>query len=151
VNLVFTIIAMAVVDRLGRRPLMLIGGAGLAVIYTLVGLCYAKGIHGGAVLGLVLAAIGCYAATLAPVTWVVISEIFPNRIRGKAMSISVFFLWTACFVLTYTFPILNDRFGPAKTFWLYAGICAAGFVMVRMALPETKGKSLEQIEKELTD
>ncbi|MDB6080294.1 MAG: transporter, partial [Akkermansiaceae bacterium] len=151
VNLVFTIVAMAVVDKLGRRPLMLIGAAGLAVIYSLVGVCYFKGITGGAVLGLVLGAIGFYAATLAPVTWVVISEIFPNRIRGKAMSISVFALWTACFVLTYTFPLLNERYGPAKTFWLYAGICAAGFLMVLFALPETKGKSLEQIEKDFVD
>jgi sugar porter (SP) family MFS transporter len=151
VNLVFTIVAMWLVDRLGRRPLMLIGSIALAVIYSLVGLCYFKGIHGGAVLGLVLGAIGFYAATLAPVTWVVISEIFPNRVRGKAMSISVFFLWTACFVLTYTFPLLNERFGPAKTFWVYAAICVAGFIMVLLALPETKGKSLEQIEKDLTE
>jgi len=151
VNFVFTLVAMAVVDKLGRRPLMLIGAAGLAIIYALVGYCYHRSILGGPVLGLVLGAIGCYAATLAPVTWVVISEIFPNRIRGAAMSISVFFLWLACFILTYTFPILNAKYGAATTFWIYAGICVGGFLLVWLRLPETKGKSLEQIERELVD
>lgn len=151
VNLVFTLVAMAVVDRLGRRPLMLAGSAGLAVIYVLIGLCYFKGLLGPSVLGLVLMAIACYAATLAPVTWVVISEIFPNRIRGTAMSVAVFFLWLACFILTYTFPIMNEKFGAAVTFWTYAGICVLGFLLVSRRLPETKGKSLEQIERDFVD
>jgi sugar porter (SP) family MFS transporter len=151
VNLVFTLVAMAVVDKLGRRPLMLAGAAGLAVVYVLVGLCYFKGLLGASVLGLVLAAIACYAATLAPVTWVVISEIFPNRIRGAAMSTAVFFLWLACFILTYTFPIMNEKFGAANTFWTYAGICVLGFLLILRRLPETKGKSLEQIERDLVD
>jgi len=96
-----------------------------------------------------LAAIARYAMSLAPVTWVVISEIFPNRIRGAAMSTAVSALWIACFLLTYTFPILNGKLGSAGTFCLYAIICLAGFVFIRFNLPETKGKSLEQIEKEL--
>jgi sugar porter (SP) family MFS transporter len=151
VNMVFTLVAMAVVDKLGRRPLMLMGAAGLAAVYTLIGFCYHRSILGGPVLGLVLGAIACYAATLAPVTWVVISEIFPTRIRGTAMSISVFFLWLACFVLTYTFPILKEEFGAANTFWTYAVICVGGFLLVYFGLPETKGKSLEQIERELAE
>jgi sugar porter (SP) family MFS transporter len=151
VNFALTLVAMAVVDKLGRRPLMLTGAAGLAIIYALVGYCYHRSILGAPVLGLVLGAIGVYAATLAPVTWVVISEIFPNRIRGTAMSISVFFLWLACFILTYTFPILNAKYGAATTFWIYAGICVAGFLLVWLRLPETKGKSLEQIERDLVD
>ena len=151
VNLVFTLVAMAVVDKLGRRPLMLAGSAGLALVYVLIGFCYFKGMLGASVLGLVLAAIACYAATLAPVTWVVISEIFPNRIRGAAMSTAVFFLWLACFILTYTFPIMNEKFGASNTFWTYAGICVLGFLLVLKRLPETKGKSLEQIERELVD
>lgn len=149
VNLAFTLVAMAVVDRLGRRPLMLIGAGGLAAIYLAMGYCYAKGILGGSVLSLVLAAIGCYAATLAPVTWVVIAEIFPNRIRGAAMSTAVFFLWLACFILTYTFPVMNEQLGAAATFWTYAGICVLGFLLVLVRLPETKGRSLEQIEDEI--
>ena len=100
---------------------------------------------------LVILAIACFAMSLGPVVWVVISEIFPNRIRGAAMSVVVSSLWIACFILIYTFPLLNRSFGPARTFWVYAGICAAGFLFVRSRLPETKGKTLEQIEKELAE
>ena len=89
--------------------------------------------------------------SLAPVTWVLISEIFPNRIRGAAVSVAVSALWIACFILTYTFPLLNRALGPRPTFWLYAGICMAGFVFIFLRVPETKGKSLEQIERELVD
>lgn len=151
VNMLFTFVALGTVDRAGRRPLMLLGAAGLAVIYTAMGFCYAHHVQGLPVLLLVLAAIGCYAMSLAPVTWVVISEIFPNRIRGAAMSVAVTALWIACFILTYTFPILNAKLGPSGTFWLYAVICVAGFIYIFVKLPETKGKSLEQIEKELVD
>lgn len=151
VNLVFTLVALGVVDRGGRRPLMLFGSAALAVIYAVLGWCYFAGVHGWPMLLLVLAAIGCYAMSLAPVTWVVISEIFPNRIRGAAMAVAVSSLWIACFLLTLTFPILNKRLGSSGTFWLYAGICVAGFVFIKFKLPETRGKSLEQIERELVD
>jgi MFS family permease len=84
--------------------------------------------------------------SLAPVTWVVISEIFPNRIRGTAMSFAVMSLWIACFVLIYTFPLLNRGLGPARTFWIYAAICIIGFLFIRLRLPGTKGKTLEEIE-----
>lgn len=149
VNLAFTFVALGTVDRLGRRPLMLVGAAGLAIIYGAMGFCYAGGVKGLPMLLLVLAAIGCYAMSLAPVTWVVISEIFPNRIRGAAMSVAVTALWIACFLLTYTFPVLNAKLGPAGTFGLYAGICVAGFLFILAKLPETRGKSLEQIEHDL--
>jgi len=149
VNLVFTFVALGVVDRGGRRVLMLIGAAGLAIIYTAMGFCYHSGVKGLPMLVLVLTAIGCYAMSLAPVTWVVISEIFPNRIRGAAMSVAVTSLWIACFILTYTFPVLNAHLGSAGTFWLYAAICAGGFLFILKRLPETNGKTLEQIEKEL--
>jgi sugar porter (SP) family MFS transporter len=151
VNLAFTFVALGNVDRRGRRPLMLFGSAGLALIYAGLGACYAGGVTGLPMLLLVLAAIACYAMSLAPVTWVVISEIFPNRIRGAAMSVAVASLWVACFILTYTFPILNSRLGPAGTFWLYAGICLVGFLFVFARLPETKGKTLEQLETDLVD
>ena len=151
VNLLFTLVALAVIDRGGRRPLMLLGSAGLAVIYIALGLCYWLGVKGGPMLVLVLAAIGCYAMSLAPVVWVVIAEIFPNRIRGAAMSAAVSALWIGCFTLTYSFPFLNAKLGSAGTFWLYAGICVAGFLFIKLKLPETKGKSLEQIERELVD
>jgi SP family arabinose:H+ symporter-like MFS transporter len=150
-NLIFTFVAIQTVERLGRRFLMLAGWVGLAVIYVLLGGSYFFKLQGVTLVILVVAAIGCYACTLAPMTWVVLSEIFPNRIRGAAMSIAVFALWTGCFTLTYTFPLLNARLGSAGTFWLYAVICVAGFVFCRARLPETKGKTLEQIERELVD
>ncbi len=151
VNLVFTFVALGVVDKGGRRVLMLLGAAGLAIIYLAMGACYYAKVTGLPMLLLVLSAIGCYSMSLAPVTWVVISEIFPNRIRGAAMSIAVMSLWVACFILTFTFPMLNKRLGPYGTFWLYAVICVAGFVFIRFRLPETKGKTLEEIERELVD
>ena len=123
----------------------------MAVIYIALGFCYSIGVKGLPMLLLVLAAIGSYAMSLAPVTWVVISEIFPNRIRGAAMAVAVSALWIACFILTLTFPILNSTLGSAGTFWLYAAICVAGFAFIKLKLPETKGKSLEQIERELVD
>lgn len=151
VNLIFTILAVWSVDRVGRRILMLIGFAGLPLIYTLIGATFyfSAGKGGISLLVLTLAAIGCYALTLAPVTWVVLSEIFPNRIRGAAMSVSVVSLWTACFLLTFTFPLLRNALGTARTFWLYAAICVGGWFYAYFRLPETKGKTLEQIEREL--
>jgi MFS transporter, SP family, arabinose:H+ symporter len=146
VNLLFTFVAIAFVDRSGRRVLMLSGSAGLAVIYACLGALYYVHSHGIDMLALVVAAIACYAMSLAPVTWVVISEIFPNRIRGSAISVAVTALWIASFVLTYTFPLLNHALGAAKTFWIYAVICLAGFFFIKDHLPETRGKSLEQIE-----
>jgi MFS transporter, SP family, arabinose:H+ symporter len=146
VNLVFTFVAMATVDRFGRRILMLAGSAGLAVIYVLLGAAYHAHIQGVYTVALVVAAIACYAMSLAPVTWVVISEIFPNRIRGTAVSVAVAALWIASFILIITFPELNGRFGAAGTFWIYAGVCVLGFFFIRSRLPETKGKTLEEIE-----
>jgi sugar porter (SP) family MFS transporter len=171
VNLAFTFVALGVVDRGGRRPLMLFGSCALAFVYLALGLCYHGGVKGLPMLLLVLAAIAAYSMSLAPVTWVVISEIFPNRIRGAAMSLAVAALWVACFILTYTFPILNQGFGDSAggiaqfltgimpwmkkglgadgTFWLYGVICVLGFFFILFALPETKGKTLEQIERDL--
>jgi sugar porter (SP) family MFS transporter len=151
VNLLFTFVALGVVDRAGRRPLMLFGAGGLALIYVAIGGCYAGGVQGLPLLLLVLAAIACYAMSLAPVTWVVISEIFPNRIRGAAVSVAVAALWIACFILTYSFPVLNARLGAAAMFWLYAAICVIGGLFIFAKLPETKGQTLEQIEKQLVD
>ena len=149
-NVIFTFVAIFTVDRWGRRGLMLFGSSTLAVIYVVMGACYFFGVSGWPMLLLVVLAIACYAMSLAPVVWVVLSEIFPVRIRGAAMAVSTFFLWTACFLLTYTFPLLNEYLKASGTFWVYGGICLAGFLFIRARLPETKGKSLEEIEKELT-
>lgn len=149
VNLVFTFVGMFTVDRLGRKALMLLGAGGLAAIYALLGGMYYFHIQGLPLLIMVVMAIACYAMTLAPVTWVILSEIFPNRIRGAAMSVATFSLWSACFVLTYTFPLLNSALKASGTFWLYGIICVLGFWFIFRKLPETKGKSLEEIEREL--
>ena len=149
-NVVFTFVAIRTVDRWGRRALMLFGSASLAVIYAVLGACYWAGVSGVFMLALVVLAIACYAMSLAPVTWVVLSEIFPARVRGAAMAVSTFFLWAASFVLTYTFPSLNEAVGAAGAFWLYGAICVAGFLFIRARLPETKGKTLEELEHELT-
>jgi SP family sugar porter-like MFS transporter len=127
---------------------MLLGFAGISISHLLLGLAYWSGLRGWPVLLLTLCTIACYAMSLAPVIWVLISEIFPNRIRGAAVSIAVSALWIACFALTFTFPVLNKALGAAGTFWVYAAICLAGFVFVVRLVPETKNKTLEEIERE---
>jgi sugar porter (SP) family MFS transporter len=146
INLVFTIVAMGTVDRLGRKKLMLLGSGGLAVIYAVIGYFYYAGITGLPLLILVLVAIAIYAMTLAPIVWVILSEIFPNHIRGVAMSISTFALWIASALLVQTFPFLIKGLGTHGTFWVYGVICILGFVFVWRKLPETKNKTLEEIE-----
>lgn len=148
-NVVFTIVAIYTVDRLGRRKLMLIGASGLAVIYAILGTCYWLGITGFFMIVLVVGAIACYAMTLGPITWVLLSEIFPNKVRAVAVATCTFALWVGSFTLTYSFPLLNASLGSYGTFWIYAAICAAGFTFFIMRCPETKGKSLEQIEQEI--
>lgn len=150
-NVVFTFVAIFTVDRLGRRALMLLGAGGLAGIYLILGTCYFFHISGFFMIVLVVAAIACYAMSLGPVTWVLLAEIFPNRVRGIAMATCTFALWVACFTLTYTFPLLNSALGSSGTFWIYAFICGAGVVFFLYKLPETKGKSLETLEKELVN
>jgi len=149
VNLIFTLVALRLVDSWGRRRLMLLGAGALAVIYLLIGCAYALHLLGLPVLLLVLAAIAVYATTLAPVTWVLLSEIFPEHIRAQAVALGVFALWSACFVLTYSFPWLNAHLGPAGSFWFYGAICAAGFVFILRKVPETAGVSLEELEVRL--
>ena len=149
INVIFTFLGMYMVDRIGRRALMLFGSAGLLVIYMALGACYYFNCSGILVLLLVLFGIAVYAMTLAPVTWVIIAEIFPTAVRAQAMAIATSLLWIACFILTYTFPLLNQNLGAAGTFWLYGGVCLIGYLFLWSRLKETKGKSLEEIEQEL--
>jgi len=151
VNLIFTFVGIFTVDKLGRKALMLIGAGGLAGMFAVTGAMYFFHLHGLPLLIMVVSIIGCFAMSLGPVTWVVLSEIFPNRIRGFALSIATFALWAACFVLTYTFPLLNKLLNASGTFWLYGIICVFGFWFILKKLPETKGKSLEEIEHELVN
>ena len=147
VNLVFTFIAIRTVDRWGRRRLMLIGSLGLFLLYLVLGITYFLNIQGIPILVIVLLCIAVYAMTLAPVTWVVLSEIFPNRVRGLAMAMATTMLWVASSILVITFPYFNRGLHTHGTFWLYSGICLAGFLFIMKFLPETKGKTLEEIEK----
>jgi SP family xylose:H+ symportor-like MFS transporter len=148
INLIFTFLALRTVDRWGRRTLMLIGCGSVAACHLLIAVCYLLRIHGVPLLLATLLTIGSYAMSLAPVTWVLISEIFPLRFRSEGVAISVSALWIASFVLTFTFPLLNASLGPAGTFFLYAFICAAGYVFVFRFVPETKGKTLEELERQ---
>jgi SP family sugar porter-like MFS transporter len=150
VNLIFTFIALFTVDIWGRKKLLLFGAIGLAAIYTILGIFYYLEVLGKSVVAVIVSAIAVYAMTLAPVTWVVLSEIFPNKVRGSAMAIATTSLWIACFVLTYTFPLLNDALNAYGAFWLYAVICVGGFIFIKIKLVETKGKSLEEVERILT-
>lgn len=150
VSLIFTIVSMFLVDRWGRKALMLTGAGGLGIVYIIMAIGYFLQIKGFFMLFWVVTAISIYCLTLAPITWVLLSEIFPNKVRGHAMSVATFALWLACAILTITFPFLNKSFGASGTFSLYAIICILGFFYILKKLPETKNKSLEQIERELT-
>jgi sugar porter (SP) family MFS transporter len=147
VNLVFTIVAMWQVDRMGRRPLMLFGSAGLAIWYVVLAGLLANHAPDGWVSLVVLGAIATYSVSLAPVTWVLISEIFPNQIRGLASSVAIVSLWIAYFLLVFTFPVLAEKLGTYTPFWLYSGICLLGFLFIKTRVRETKGKTLEELEE----
>lgn len=147
INLIFTFVAIRTVDSAGRKKLMLIGSAGLAVTYIMLGAGYFFGLKGLPILITVVVAIAIYAMSLAPVTWVVLSEIFPNKIRGSAMAVATTALWIASAVLVITFPYLHRLLKASGTFWIYSAICIAGFLLIFFRLPETKGKSLEEIER----
>lgn len=146
INLLFTLLAMLLVDRVGRRKLMILGCVAIAASHLAASLAYRAHLHGFWILVLTLCAIACYAMSLAPVTWVLISEIFPNRVRASGIAVAVAMLWVASFVLTYTFPMLDRAVGLSGSFLVYGGICTAGAVLVFFAVPEMKGRSLEEME-----
>lgn len=148
-NVVFTLVAINVVDKWGRKALMMIGAGGLCGIYFVLGMCYWLQVTGVFMIVLVVAAIACYAMTLGPCTWVLLSEIFPNRVRAVAMATSTFALWVGSATLTYTFPLLNTSLGSYGTFFIYSVVCLCGLMFIYRKLPETKGKTLEELEKEL--
>ena len=148
-NVVFTFVALYTIEKWGRRTLMLIGAGGLGLIYLVLGTCYALGTTGLLMVALVVAAISVYAMTLGPVTWTLLAEIFPNRVRGVAMATCTFALWVGCCTLTFSFPSMNAALGSSGTFWIYSLICVCTFAFLFRRCPETKGKSLEELEKEL--
>ena len=148
-NVLFTFVALYTIEKWGRRTLILIGAGGLGLIYLTLGTCYFFEVKGVMLVMLVVAAISVYAMTLGPVTWTLLAEIFPNRVRGTAMATCTFALWVGCCTLTFSFPSMNATLGSSGTFWIYSAICICAFVFLFRSCPETKGKSLEDLEKEL--
>jgi len=148
-NVAFTFVALYTIEKWGRRTLMLIGAGGLGLIYLTLGTCYFAEVKGVMMVVLVVAAISVYAMTLGPVTWTLLAEIFPHRVRGIAMATCTFALWVGCCTLTFSFPSMNAALGSSGTFWIYSGICMCAFIFLWNRCPETKGKSLEELETEL--
>lgn len=148
INFVFTFVAIGFVDKAGRRPLLLIGTAVQALALGPVGWMFHRQIAGGALLACVVLFIAAFAMAMGPVGWLFCSEIFPNKLRGRAMSIAALTVWVSCYIVAQTFPMLNDNpaIGPAKTFWGYALVSLLSFFFVFALVPETKGRTLEQIE-----
>lgn len=150
INLVASLIAMSLIDRLGRKSLMLAGCAGVGIAHLIASFAYSRHVTGTPVLLLTLAAIACYAASLAPTTWVLLTELFPTRERSKGVSLAASCLWIASFLVTYSFPLINHWFGMSVTFLFYATICLLGLILVSTSVPETKGATLEKLEAMLS-
>lgn len=147
VNLLATFIAIGLVDKAGRKPLLLVGNAVQVVALVTVGFIYARAPHSPLLLGFVILYTAAFAMAMGPLPWIVCSEIFPAKLRGRAMSVSTFCIWTGCLIVAQSFPYLLKRIGPSWTFWIY-GVCSAfTFLTIFLLLPETKGRSLEEIEK----
>ncbi|MBK9139867.1 MAG: sugar porter family MFS transporter [Verrucomicrobia bacterium] len=148
VNVIFTFVAISLVDRAGRRPLLLAGLSVQVVALALVGWMFHAGHQGLPLLLGIIGFIAAFAMALGPIPWILCSEIFPTKIRGRAMSVATFVIWTSCYLVAQTFPMLNDsrEVGPAKTFWIYAAFSLVALVFVFGRVPETKGRSLEEIE-----
>ena len=147
VNFIATFIAIGLVDLAGRKPLLLIGNAVQVVALTAVGLIYSSNPHSPALLWFVILYIAAFAMAMGPLPWIVCSEIFPAKLRGRAMSVATFCIWTGCLIVAQTFPTLLKLIGPTTTFWIYAACSAVTFLLVLLLLPETKGRTLEEIEQ----
>lgn len=156
VNLTFTLIAIWTVDRLGRKPLMIFGSVGMGISLVAMGAASQFQLVAVWVLVFILSYIACFALSVGPVTWVILSEIFPNNIRGRAMSLATFALWTANFIVSQTFPMIDEnpwlvsRFNHGFPFYVYGAFCVVLVGVVWLGVPETKGQSLEEIENHWT-
>lgn len=150
VNMAFTIVAIWVVDLVGRKPLLLIASVGMGLSLSMLGAAFMLGqLQGKIVLIIVLAYVASFAVAMGPVVWVVIAEIFPTRIRGRAMSVAVVCLWASCYAVSQFFPVMLERLA-GGAFIVYAGMCLIAAVFVAILVPETKGKTLEEIERSWT-
>jgi SP family xylose:H+ symportor-like MFS transporter len=153
VNMLFTVIAIQTVDAIGRKPLMIVGASGMGVSLLAMGLAAQLQAVSFWVLAIILCYMACFALSVGPVTWVILSEIFPTRIRGRALSVATFALWTSNFFVSQTFPMMDEqpwlasKFNHGFPFYLYALFCVVLVWLVWKKIPETKGRSLEEIEK----
>ncbi len=148
VNMLFTVVAIVLADKAGRRPLLLVATGGMGVSLVLLGAAFrAPVLPASALLLVILVYIAFFASAMGPLVWVVMSEIFPIKVRGSAMGLATVVLWLADFAVTLTFPVISDRFHPSTAFWLYAAMCALALVFMLAYLPETKGRTLEEIER----
>jgi len=148
VNMLFTIVAIVLADKVGRRPLLLVATGGMGVSLVLLGAAFRFPVlPASALLLIILLYIAFFASAMGPLVWVVMAEIFPIKVRGSAMGLATLILWLADFAVTLTFPVISDRFHPSTAFWLYAAMCALDLVFMWFFLPETKGKTLEEIER----
>lgn len=146
VNVVFTFVAIWLVDRAGRKPLLIAGTLVQVVALVLVGVMFQRGQSGVGVLVCILGFVAAFAVAMGPIPWIVNSEIFPTKLRGRAMSVAIFCLWLADWIVTQTFPMLRESIGPARTFWVYAFCSLLSTAFVLVMVPETKGRTLEEIE-----
>lgn len=152
-NVTFTVIAIWTVDRIGRKPLLIVGASGMGLSLVGLGLAAYYTTTQAWVLIFILGYIACFALSMGPVVWVVLSEIYPTRLRGRAMALATLLLWAANFVVSQTFPVINEDPGLVATFrhafpfWLYALFCAVTVIVTWLFVPETKGKTLEEIEQ----
>ena len=167
INLIATLVAIACVDKLGRRPLLLLGTAVQTLALGMIGWMFFSSTGGPPILlsvfrflgsmvdqqpamfGCIITFTGAFALALGPIGWLFCSEVFPNRVRGRAMSMAAMSVWISCYIVSLTFPMLRESaaIGPAKTFWIYGGVSLFTFVFVALFIPETKGRTLEQIER----
>lgn len=152
-NLLFTVVAIWTVDKLGRKPLMIVGSIGMGISLFAMGMAGMKQATGLWLLAFVLIYIASFALSVGPVVWVILSEIFPTKIRGRAMGIATICLWLANSIVTQTFAMMDknafliEKFNHGFPFFLYGFMCVVMVIFVAKVVPETKGKSLEEIEK----
>jgi SP family arabinose:H+ symporter-like MFS transporter len=147
VNVVFTFVAIFTIDKWGRRPLLFVGIGGAVIALLVIGALFALGITSGPwILIFIIFFIACFSFSFGPVCWVVVGEIFPNAIRGKAMALATLSLWIGNFLVGQLTPLMLEGLGSSWTFWLFALCCSPALWVTWKLIPETKGKSLEMIE-----
>lgn len=145
VNVIFTVIAIVTVDKWGRKPLLMVGSVGMAVgMFAIAALSYLEVIGIGTLVFIIIYT-ASFMMSWGPITWVLISEIFPNKIRGRAVAIAVAAQWAANYLISSTYPAMME-FSGAVTYGFYATMSVLSFIFVWKLVPETKGKTLEELE-----